>query len=79
MARLIDHLNEQALEDWRVIKRAMWLAKCTDKMYDDTEKEKIYISKLKFEWLCVREFDIDDTRKWEISERTGAVYYIETN
>jgi hypothetical protein len=73
----IDALNNHFLNVWQDINRTLFLMKCGQGDFSEHNHIQTYNARLNFMINCIRDFDIDDTRPWEISEATGRVYYTE--
>ncbi len=76
-SKQIGQLYEDYLAMWRDINRTKWLMEIDKEQYTENERINVYNARNNFLLQCVQEFDIDDSRRWQVSEVTGTIAYLD--
>ncbi len=80
MGKKVDNLTDDQLRTWQNIRRQIWLF---ENVHLDPEQftpaQAMSQYDLLHEFLegAIREYDIDETKPFKISEATGLIYYLE--
>jgi hypothetical protein len=78
MPQKIDNLTDEQLETWRDICKWVWFFENARYSTEDFPANVIldqYSLQRAFIRGTIREYDVDDTRPFIISEDTGVIYY----
>ena len=80
MGKKIATLKDDQLTTWKNIRRDIWFFENVTMNSDQiTPKDALSSYDLLNKFLegCIREYDIDETRPFTISDVTGLIYYLE--